>query len=56
MDVVQKLRRWEAAGGHVELQEDSAGLYTVTLTSCDGGEEMERFSVASEELRGYVNQ
>ena len=53
---MQKLRRWEAAGGHVDIQDLSAGQSTVVLTSCDGGAEMERFTVATEDLRSFLGE
>lgn len=55
VDVVQKLRRWQAAGGFVDIAEQSDGAYRVTLTSCDDVV-MEQFAASGLELQGFVSE
>jgi hypothetical protein len=41
-DALERLRRWEDAGGHWRIVSERAGSLVVALERCDGGEEVDR--------------
>lgn len=53
-DPLAALRRWEEAGGVWRPLTLSADSATVGLYTCDGGEEVSRFSSADEEFVAAV--
>jgi hypothetical protein len=54
-DPVETLRRWEAAGALWRVLGDSGHGLTVGLFSCDGGEEMSRFTSDDPALVAFVD-
>jgi hypothetical protein len=50
MEPLERLRRWEHAGGEWHTLPAPAGAVTVVLCRCDGGEEVDRFTTDDEEL------
>ena len=54
-DIAEKLLRWESAGGFVEVDERSADVFAVVLTSCDGVE-MERLNASAGELQPFLDE
>lgn len=55
MTAVEELIRWQAAGGHWRVVERSGGRVTVSLVTCDGGDEMSRITAPIEEVESYLN-
>ena len=53
-DAVEAVRRWELSGGHWRVLADDGTRLTVSLMTCDGGEEMSRVESEDEVLRTYV--
>jgi hypothetical protein len=51
---VQRISRWEGAGGLWEVVARGPRAVTVSLCRCDGGEEVDRFTSADERLLAYV--
>jgi hypothetical protein len=51
---LDRLRRWEVAGGTWQLAGRSAAMVTVALCRCDGGEEVDRLVSGEPELIAYV--
>jgi hypothetical protein len=51
---LERLTRWETAGGTWELLSRTDGEVTVSLCTCDGGEEMDRITSADPGLLRYV--
>ncbi|WP_148573878.1 hypothetical protein [Nocardioides caldifontis] len=51
---VELVRRWERSGGHWRVLSDDGARLTLSLVTCDGGEEMSRVTSDDEELRSYV--
>jgi hypothetical protein len=51
---LDRLRRWEDAGGHWRVLVRDSGRVAVALERCDGGEEVERFESADPELLDYL--
>ncbi|KHL12141.1 UNVERIFIED_CONTAM: hypothetical protein LK11_38155 [Mumia flava] len=54
-DDLERLTRWEAAGGAWWTVAVSGGGVTVVLARCDGGEEVDRFSSDDPRLVAYVD-
>jgi hypothetical protein len=53
-DPVEVVRRWELSGGHWRVLSDDGTRLTLSLETCDGGEEMGRVESADEALRAHV--
>ena len=53
-DPVGALRRWEEAGAHWRVVATRPSEVTIALLTCDGGEEVSRFTSSNEELLAYV--
>jgi hypothetical protein len=51
---VERITRWERAGGLWEVAADGPRGVTISLCRCDGGEEVDRFTSADEQLIRYV--
>ncbi len=51
---LERLRRWEDAGGHWRVLVRGTGRVVVALERCDGGEEVDRFESAEPELLDYL--
>lgn len=47
MSDLDKLLRWEGAGGTWRVLSRRSGSLTISLCRCDGGEEVERFTTSS---------
>lgn len=54
MDDLDRLVRWEQAGGHWRVLSSTDETVVVALETCDGGEEMERIRSADPALRAHV--
>ncbi|WP_370331676.1 hypothetical protein [Mycolicibacterium hippocampi] len=54
VDRVAELQRWEDAGALWRVLSRASGALTVVLLTCDGGEEMGRFTTDDPRLLGYV--
>ena len=55
-DVVAALRRWEQAGGLWRVLAQDAGIITVGLFRCDGGEEVDRVVAEQAHLASFLNR
>jgi hypothetical protein len=53
-DVVERLRRWEGAGGTWQILGRSPTDLTLALLTCDAGEEVDRLHSTDPALRDYV--
>jgi hypothetical protein len=53
-DDVDVVRRWELSGGHWRVLSDDGCRLTLSLVTCDGGEEMSRVESEDDDLREYV--
>jgi len=53
-DAVEVVRRWELSGGHWRVLADEGDRVTVSLLTCDGGEEMSRVESDDEALRAFL--
>lgn len=51
---LEKLRRWEDAGGTWRLDARREDTLTIALCRCDGGEEVDRLVSAEPALAAYV--
>jgi hypothetical protein len=51
---LERLRRWEDAGGHWRVLVRATGRVVLALERCDGGEEVDRFESAEPELLDYL--
>lgn len=51
---VERLRRWEDAGGTWQVVARSGPSVTVALRRCDGGEEVDRFTSIDRLLVDYL--
>jgi hypothetical protein len=51
---LDRLRRWESAGGTWQLERRHGDTLTISLCRCDGGEEADRFESAEPALIRYV--
>lgn len=51
---LDRLRRWEDAGGTWEIVHRTQNEVTVALCRCDGGEEADRFRSAEPALLEFV--
>lgn len=51
-----RVQRWLDAGATVREVQRTAESATVALCSCDGGEELERFSSADPALLAYLDR
>jgi hypothetical protein len=54
-DFVALLRRWENAGGLWRVLARDAGVVTVGLFRCDGGEETDRFTATDPQLAEFLD-
>ncbi len=52
---LDRLLRWETAGGTWVLAGERADSVTIALCRCDGGEEVERMTSADPAVRAYVD-
>jgi hypothetical protein len=52
---LDRLRRWENAGGTWQLAGRTATSVTIALCRCDGGEEVERLVSGERELLAYLD-
>lgn len=53
-DPVTALARWESSGGHWRVLGRSGGSVTLSLFSCDGGEEMGRLTASGAALDSFL--
>jgi hypothetical protein len=53
-EAVRRVTRWEKAGGLWRVVSRAGSHVTIALQSCDGGEEMDRFSSTDAELLRFV--
>ena len=53
-DDLEQLQRWETSGGHWRVLGDDGTSLTVSMVTCDGGEEMARLVSTDPALREYV--
>jgi hypothetical protein len=51
---LDRVLRWEDAGGTWRVGGRHPGRFTVTLYRCDGGEEIDRFTTGEPDLIAYV--
>jgi hypothetical protein len=51
---LEKLLRWERAGGTWEVVGQRGEQVTISLCRCDGGEEAERFTTADPQVRAHI--
>jgi hypothetical protein len=51
---LERLRRWEDAGGHWRVLVRASSRVVVALERCDGGEEVDRFESAEPEVLDYL--
>lgn len=51
---LEALVRWERSGAHWRVVGRGAGRLTIGLFTCDGGEEMGRFTSSDDALLAYV--
>lgn len=54
MTDLERLRRWEDAGGTWRVIGPRTGAITVALCRCDGGEEVDRFVTAEPAVLDHV--
>ena len=52
---LERILRWERAGGEFRLLDERDGAVTVSLLRCDAGEEIDRFISSEEDVRNYVS-
>lgn len=53
-ETVAVLRRWEESGAMWRVLSATAGQVTVSLCTCDGGEEVSRIFAPADELAGFL--
>jgi len=53
-DPVETVLRWERSGGHWRVVSDDGDHLTLSLVTCDGGEEMGRVHADDPGLRAHV--
>lgn len=53
-DDLDRLLRWQAAGGTWQVTRRSQAALTVALLRCDGAEEADRFTSGDQALLGHV--
>lgn len=53
-DWVAELQRWEDAGAHWRVLHRTGSAVTVGLLTCDGGEEVDRFTSGDPGLLRYI--
>jgi hypothetical protein len=51
---LEQLQRWETSGGHWRVLGDDGTTLTVSMVTCDGGEEMARLVSTEAALREHV--
>jgi hypothetical protein len=51
---LNRLMRWEGAGGTWRVAGRAGDSVTVSLCRCDGGEEADRFTSSARDLLGYL--
>lgn len=54
MGDLDRLLRWEQAGGTWEVVGRSAQELTISLCRCDGGEEADRFTTTDPQVRAHI--
>ena len=52
---LERILRWERAGGEWDVLDDTGSRVTVALLRCDAGEEIDRFSSAEDDVRRHVS-
>lgn len=52
---LERILRWEQAGGEWRVLDERDDEVTVSLTRCDAGEEMDRLVSSAEDVRRYVS-
>ena len=53
-DDLEQLQRWETSGGHWRVLSDNGTTLTISMVTCDGGEEMAQLVSTEAALREYV--
>jgi hypothetical protein len=53
---LEQLQRWETSGGHWRVLGDDGRTLTISMVTCDGGEEMARLVSGDAALREYVGR
>ena len=56
MQDLDRLLRWERAGGTWEVVGRRGDDLTISLCRCDGGEEADRFTTADPQVRAYIER
>jgi len=51
---LEQLQRWQTSGGHWRVLADDGTTLTISMVTCDGGEEMAQLVSAERALREYV--
>ncbi|MDQ2755060.1 MAG: hypothetical protein M3Y71_00585 [Actinomycetota bacterium] len=51
---LQRLTRWEVAGGLWEVVSRTPRAVTISLRRCDGGEEVDRFTTSDPLVLGHL--
>jgi hypothetical protein len=54
VDRVTELQRWQDAGAVWEVISRTGGAVTIGLLSCDGGEEVDRFTSDDPRLLAFI--
>lgn len=54
MGDLDRLLRWERAGGTWEVVARRDEELTISLCRCDGGEEADRFATTDPQVRAYI--
>lgn len=54
MQDLERLLRWQRAGGTWEVVGRRGDELTISLCRCDGGEEADRFATADPQVRAYI--
>jgi hypothetical protein len=53
---LDRLQRWERSGALWQLVQRRAGAVTIALCTCDGGEEVDRFTSRDPLLLAYISE
>lgn len=51
---LDRILRWEQAGGEWRVSDESDTAITVSLLRCDGGEEVDRLRSSEADVRAYT--
>ncbi|MFT3715440.1 MAG: hypothetical protein QM774_05685 [Gordonia sp. (in: high G+C Gram-positive bacteria)] len=55
-DDLERVQRWVASGGHVRMSAARDDATVITLITCDGGEEMDRFVTRDPSIVSWCEQ